>query len=497
MAELLAPLLRGLMLAFQCGLVGGCVFAWALAIKDERARTLRWAGATAAAAALTALAELAVLLGALTTTLDLPLKQALGAEFVRHALLYIAMATLAALLCRRAGKYPDLALVSAVAVVAASAASGHAASRLEGRLALFAADFVHQLAAGIWLGGIPYLLGALRTHDGQTRIRICRRFSAIAAACVTVLLGSAVALAGIQVGSWPAMIGTDFGAMALVKAALLGLLLLLGLGNLLSGPRLDQMAPLRRLRAFAVAEMGLGLAVLMLAASLAQQPPPAEVPGQVMSLTQLLSQLTPERWPRFLASVPLVPGSWEDRAWSEMTHHWAGLVMLAMGLLAFARTLPGFAWARHWPLLFLIIAAGNPLVSDPDSWPWGANGFWGRPGDFEVVEHRLAALLVVVFALSEWAVQTGRRGGKAALVFPVVCWLGGLLLMLHSHANQDARTALPIHLTHMALAVLGLTAGAGRWVELKADSHTARLAGRVWPLALAMVGVLLLLYRET
>jgi putative copper resistance protein D len=53
----------------------------------------------------------------------------------------------------------------------------------------------------------------------------------------------------------------------------------------------------------------------------------------------------------FVPGQSLYPNTPADIAWSEYNHHWAGLVMLAIGMLAF---LAGrFAWARHWPLAFL------------------------------------------------------------------------------------------------------------------------------------------------
>jgi putative copper resistance protein D len=381
-----------------------------------------------------------------------------------------------------------------MAVVLSSATSGHADSRLEGRLPLVAVAFVHQLAAAIWLGGIPFLLLALRaTPDGQRRIATCRRFSALATASVAALAVSAAVFAVVYVGSWPAVIGSDFGAMAAIKAGLFGVLLLLGLGNLRAGAHLDQAEPMRRLRAFAMAEIGIGLAVLTVAAALAVQAPPAEG-GAVMAPDALVAHLTPH-WPSFTAAIPTGPGTAADRAWGEMTHHWAGLLVLAMGLLALLRPLPGFGWARHWPLLFALIAIGIALLANPGSWPLGDFAF-RDPGNAEAMPYRLAALLVLAFGAVEWAVQTGRLGGRAALTFPLSCGVGGFLLFTLGHPGAGGDDTLLIHLPHMAIATLGVVAGAGRWIELAGDCHSRRLAAHVWPLAFALSGAVLLLYRE-
>ena len=53
-----------------------------------------------------------------------------------------------------------------------------------------------------------------------------------------------------------------------------------------------------------------------------------------------------------------------------------------------------------------------------------------------------------------------------------------------------------IELTHTPLALLGVTAGWSRWLELRLDPPAARVAAWVWPVCFALVGVVLLAYRE-
>ncbi len=61
--------------------------------------------------------------------------------------------------------------------------------------------------------------------------------------------------------------------------------------------------------------------------------------------------------------VAFVPGSGDlpprnaaDIAWSEYNHHWSGLFVLAIGVLSLFNQ-AGLRWARHWPLLFIGLAA--------------------------------------------------------------------------------------------------------------------------------------------
>jgi putative copper resistance protein D len=270
--------------------------------------------------------------------------------------------------------------------------------------------------------------------------------------------------------------------------------------------------------------------VLFAAASLTSQPPAVDLPTDRASLHEIAERLKPE-WPRFespdhaslaipalqarldaaaatKANAPrpqaFVPGEGvapprnaEDIAWSEYNHHWAGLFVLAIGLLALAERTGYAPWARHWPLLFLGLAVFLFLRSDPEVWPLGDIGFFTSLRDPEVVQHRIFVVLIAAFGLFEWRVRTGhlRRTG-AALVFPLITALGGMLLLTHSHALSNVKEQLLIEISHVPLAMCGITAGWARWLELRLDEPGSRVAAWVWPVAFILVGIILLLYRE-
>jgi putative copper resistance protein D len=92
--------------------------------------------------------------------------------------------------------------------------------------------------------------------------------------------------------------------------------------------------------------------------------------------------------------------------------------------------------------------------SDPEAWPLGDIGLLDSLRDPEVVQHKLAALLVAGFAVAEWAVRLGRLGGRLRFVFPAAMLAGGLLLLSHTHAIGNVREALLVELSHLPLAVL-------------------------------------------
>jgi putative copper resistance protein D len=245
--------------------------------------------------------------------------------------------------------------------------------------------------------------------------------------------------------------------MLAAKVVLTGILLLLGALNrgIVRAVRRGASVALLPLARFAEAEVGIGFTVLLTAASLTSTPPAVDVQGDRVTPQEIVQRMTPraprletpalaELSPATPLSAPqnsklpgsFVPGQLQhpntpaDIAWSEYNHHWAGLVVVAVGLLALLSR--RFRWARHWPLGFLGLAVFLLIRADSENWPLGPRGFWESFQVAEVAQHRLFVLLIVAFALFEWAVQTQRiPPRRAGLVFPLVCAVGGALLLTH------------------------------------------------------------------
>jgi len=539
----LSVVLRGLVLTAQSLAIGGVAFlvllahplrtqlgASGAAVFERCRRLLLWSAIAFAALELVfVLLECLVLAG----TVDISLAAAFGADFARFGMTAAAASVLAAALARRPleglrfAALPVLALV----MLLAQAATSHAAAQLNGRAPLMLADLLHMAAAAAWIGGIPYLLLALgRAGDGAAQARIGRRFSLIALGAVAVLIAAGLGMAVPYIGSLDAIYGTAYGVMVATKVLLLLGLLLLGGMNYLLAERVRRApgTPVLRLKRFAEVEIGLGFTVLFAAASLTSQPPAVDLTTDRASLHEIAQRLTPH-WPRFespdhaslalselqaqldaaaAANAPrpqaFVPGEGvvpprnaEDIAWSEYNHHWAGLFVLAIGLLALAERTGYAPWARHWPLLFLGLAAFLFIRSDPEVWPLGDIGFFVSFRDPEVVQHRIFVALIAAFALFEWRVRTGRlRRSGATLVFPLITALGGALLLTHSHALSNIKEQLLIEITHVPLALCGITAAWARWLELRLDEPGSRIAAWIWPIAFILVSFILLLYRE-
>jgi putative copper resistance protein D len=542
----LTVILRGLAITAQAFTVGGVVFVLLLVTPLKRAlgaagdailaRSLRIvlvsALALAAVELLTALAQVEILID----TTGIGLSEALGAGFVHAAALKIAATLAIAALSLRAPRSTAWAntarVVAALALITGVVLSSHAVARLDDRVPLAVVSALHQVGAAVWIGGLPCFVMALaRCTDGRACALIGRRYSQMSMAGVAILLGAGIGLALVYIDSWDALCGTAYGAMVTGKICMFLGLLLLGALNyrLVERLRADPSTPITRLRRCAEVEIGVGITVFFAAASLTSLPPAADLTVDRVSLTEIVERLAP-RWPPRLespdhatlalsqlqtelnataANAPnrpqaFVPGAGvvpprnaEDIAWSEYNHHWSGLLVLAIGLLALAERTGRAPWARHWPLVFLLLAVFLFFRSDPETWPLGEEGFWESLRDPEVVQHRVFVLLIVAFAIFEWRVRTGRaRSPRAPYVFPLITALGGLLLLTHSHALANVKEELLIEWTHLPLALLGVTAGWARWLELRLDPPQRWLPAWIWPICFTLIGPLLLFYRE-
>ena len=544
----LSVLLRGAEITAQSIMVGGIIYLLALVrptasdIGDQAPKLLwigqRWICGAALGLATVVAAAVAVDGSILVATVDLSLSDLAGADFFIADCVTVVSALIVAIFVRpRRGQSPAAlwaCLALATVSIAAAAMTSHGAARVSDRAFLVAADFLHQSAAAVWIGGIPYFLLSLRRCEGDSRAlaAIIPRFSRIAMLAVAALLAAGIAMGFAYVDSWQAVYGTAYGVMLTTKVALFGVLLALGAANNRIGARQergDSAAPVLRLRRFAEVEIGIGLSVFFAAATLTSVPPAIDLTTDRVTVAEIVERMAP-RLPTLAspdhsslaiphlqaeldaraagegqpAAPAFVPGGGEapprnaaDILWSEYNHHWSGVLVLLIGLLGLAEKSGRAPWARHWPLMFTVLAGFLMLRSDPEVWPLGDIGLLDSLRDPEVVQHRIFALLIAVFGLFEWMIRTGRnKSEKAALVFPLVTALGGALLLTHSHAISNVKEQLLIELTHAPLAVLGIIAGWARWLEIRLVPADRRIPGWIWPVCFVLIGFLLLDYRE-
>jgi copper resistance protein D len=544
---LFSVVVHGLELVAQSVLLGSAafmVFVLSPALADEAPRDVsaRCAGCrhVLCAAALSAIACViaATVLNATVLAVSLPgsWRDVAGAGFVLAGgvkiLAAAAIGVVGSLSTVRALSTRMVLGVAGVLFLSAALADSHAVARLEDNAVLLLATGAHELGAALWLGGLPCFWMVLHRADGGERARrIGRRFSALAVAGVALILMGAAVFVRLYIGAVDAVYGTAYGAMAVTKSALLGMLLLLGLYNFIAIRRFAaDAAAIRRVQRFVEVEMGLAVAVLLAAASITSMPPAVDLRDDRVTWAELVARFTPAS-PRLVspehatlaipalqasldaeqqsgsestrarAYVPgggaLPPRNAEDIAWSEYNHHWAGVLVMLMGFAALAQRSHHAPWARHWPMLFLLLAAFLLLRADPEVWPMGDIGVIESLKDPEVLQHRLFSLLVAAFALFEWGVRTGRIAAlNLRRVFPLLTALAATLLLTHSHALGNVKEEVLVDLTHLPIAVLGIGAGWARWLEVEAPEDEGRWAGWVWPACFVLIGLLLLGYRE-
>lgn len=543
----LSIVLHGATILAQSVAVGG-VFFWAVAARPLAHRlpetgstiiagTGRIAGIGALALIATELVSIALQTAVLVDTVGLGWAEVLSAGFALagQAKIICALVIAVVLLGRPIRASAAIPLIAAVAELGAATLTTHAAARLSDRPLLLMAEWLHQAGAAIWIGGLPCFMFALRQARGSAAWQaIGSRFSRISMGGVGCIVLSGITMSLFYIGSLQGLYGTAYGVMVGAKIALF--LILLGFGGLnfllIEKLRADPSTPIFRLKSFAAVEFGIGISIFFAAASLTSVPPAVDLTQDRVTWPEIIERNTPV-WPRLsspdhdrlalpalqekldsdaaklnatpqAAFVPgagdLAPRNAADIAWSEYNHHWAGVCVALIGLLALLNQ-AGIRIARHWPLLFLGLAVFLFFRSDPETWPMGDIGFLDSLRDVEVLQHRLAVVLLVAFAVFEWRVRTGERSGLWAMrMFPLLCVVGGTLLLTHSHAIANVKDQLLIELTHTPLALAGIIAGWARWLEIELDPRANPLAHRIacwtWPPALLLCGLMLLLYRE-
>jgi copper resistance protein D len=183
-----------------------------------------------------------------------------------------------------------LACLLAAVFLASLAFAGHGAQGLGGeRMIHLATDALHLIAAGLWVGGlIPLLLlfnslQALREEGWLSAASaLGNRFSTLGVVAVAVLLVSGTINAAFLLAGMHSLIDTNYGQQLLLKLVLFAAMLGLAAVNrqyLL--PKLCEPAgnyrSFRRLAGHTLAEIALGLGIVLIVGTLGVMPPANEI----------------------------------------------------------------------------------------------------------------------------------------------------------------------------------------------------------------------------
>jgi putative copper resistance protein D len=85
---------------------------------------------------------------------------------------------------------------------------------------------------------------------------------------------------------------------------------------------------------------------------------------------------------------------------------------------------------------------------------------------------------------------------RISCLFPLLCGIGGALLLTHSHSLGNVKDELLAELSHVPLALMGVLAGWSRWLELRLPAKERRIPSFIWPVCFVLIGAVLLGYRE-
>ncbi len=252
----------------------------------------------------------------------------------------------------QAWNWTGLALSGGILGSLAWAGHGGATPGRPGELHL-AADILHLLAAGAWLGSlIPLALllaEARRIGDPDWAAlarRAVRRFSILAAASVAILFAAGLVNTWFLAGTVPALIGTLYGRLLLAKVTIFATMVTFGAVNLLRmGPRLAPGAARRpalwaaavgHLRRNALIEAALGLIVLAIVGLLGILPPGLHTePGWPLPFRLELTALAAASRVALAILAALAGGCALAGVALAAAGHYRAMVMAGAGLILF------------------------------------------------------------------------------------------------------------------------------------------------------------------
>ncbi len=187
----------------------------------------------------------------------------------------------------------------------------------------------------------------------------------------------------------------------------------------------------------------------------------------------------------------------EDRAYSELNHHIAGVFVLLAGGLALlaAANNDRFLWARYgWPGLFFFLGVFLLLRHDPESWPRGWLSLQESLGDVQIVQHMLFTCIVLAIGIVEWLRHRGTLTHSMwGLIFPALAVSAAFMLFAHKHGEGPSADKIYRH--HSIMAVSGIIAMIAKVLD-DTGVIKEKFGSYTWSGLIMFVGLMLLLYSE-
>jgi putative copper resistance protein D len=330
---------------------------------------------------------------------------------------------------------------------------------------------------------------------------------------VTSLIAAGVYLYSMYIETFAGLVGTAYGTMLLTKVTLMCVALILGGMNFLVIRKWKQTGKKEALftcvPVLIEAEAGIGIAILMAAAALTGQPPSIDTVAQRASWREVLHSFVPkvpQLTPASISALNANRGGVSDlfsidtpldKIQSNFNHNISGIFVILIGLGVCLHRMASIRVARHWPLVFIPFWVFLLVFAQPTGWPLGNKGFWEGLFIADILQHRIGTALVVVLGIVEWRVQNiATVNEKWKYAFPLLCYVGGILLLSHSHSTLPTKAAYLIEVSHNAIGILAVLMGTARWLELRMPDSLKKAPSYLWPTCMILVGVVLLVYQE-
>jgi hypothetical protein len=164
--------------------------------------------------------------------------------------------------------------VAALAAIGVHVAAGHAAAGSSwSRAANVAVQWAHFTGVGVWMGGLAALLLGAPGVPSAAAAAAVRRFSAVAAVCLIIVVATGIVRTGVELTSWSELISTRYGSVVLAKIALIAAIAAFGAINRWRSVPVAA-TTLRPLRRTSRAELVFATGALAAAAVLGTLPPP-------------------------------------------------------------------------------------------------------------------------------------------------------------------------------------------------------------------------------
>jgi len=401
----------------------------------------------------------------------------------------------------------------------------HAVGRFEDRGLLMFTTVIHQLAAAVWFGCVAQLLMLWRASKSNEDAKVLwpvaiTRFAWMGVTSVILLICTGTFLAWNYIGTWDGLFGTGYGSLVLTKNWLFLVALGFAYLNNRAGKQWRENGGLSNLTNkvpyYIEAETFVLIGILFIAATLSSQPPSVDIPDRTAKVSEVVEMFMPHV-PRItspshqellageagrVAVVNKIP-SVAAQEWSDYNHNIAGLFLTVMGVLAIATYFKNrhLEWTKYWPVGFMALSIFLFFRSDAETWPLGPIGFWESTfGNGEVFQHRIATTVAMVIGYMELKARLHPEIRKIQFILPILSAFGGILLLTHAHAEFELKSEFLIQATHTTMGLLAVIMASGRWLELRLvtpeNYQEGRIAGMISMVAMMLIGVLMVFYRE-